>query len=87
MYLIMRGKVSVRDGDRELATIGADEFFGELAVLDDEPRSATIVCVEDTDLLTIAQADLDELMERRPEIAREVIQVLTRRLRAASKRP
>ncbi len=87
MYLIMRGTVSVRDGDRELATIGADEFFGELAVLDDEPRSATIVCVEDTDLLTIAQADLDELMERRPEIAREVIQVLTRRLRAASKRP
>lgn len=86
MYLIMRGRVSVRDGERELATIGADEFFGELAVLDDEPRSATIVCVEDTDLLSIAQADLDELMERRPEIAREVIHVLTRRLRDATKR-
>ena len=86
MYLIMRGTVSVRDGERELATIGPDEFFGELAVLDHEPRSATVVCIEDTDLLTIAQADLDELMERRSEIAREVIQVLTRRLREATKR-
>lgn len=86
MYLIMRGKVSVRDGEVEVATFGPDEFFGELAVLDGEPRSATVVCVADTDLLTIAQADLDELMERRSEIAREVIQVLTRRLREATKR-
>jgi len=85
LYLIMRGRVSVRDGDREIVALGSKEFFGELAVLDDEPRSAGAVCVEDTALLSIAEADLEELMERRPAIAREIIRVLTRRLRTSTK--
>jgi len=85
LYLIMRGRVSVRDGDREIVALGSKEFFGELAVLDDEPRSASAVCVEDTALLSIAEADLEELMERRPAIAREIIRVLTRRLRTSTK--
>lgn len=86
MYLIMRGRVSLVDGERELAVVGPNEFFGDLAVLDQEPRSATAVCVEDADVLTISKADLDELIERRAEIARQVIQVLTRRLRDTTKR-
>lgn len=85
LYLIMRGRVAVRDGQREIATLGPKEFFGELAVLDDEPRSAGAVCLEDASLLSIAEADLEELMERRPAIAREIIRVLTRRLRTSTK--
>jgi HEAT repeat protein len=86
MYLIMQGRVSLVDDQREVATVGPNEFFGELAVLDQEPRSATASCVDDAELLTISKADLDELIERRSEIAREVIQVLTRRLRDTTQR-
>lgn len=84
LYVIVRGRVSVRDGGREIVSLGAGEFFGELAALDDEPRSADAVCVEDAVLLRIASAELEELMERRPEIPREIVRVLARRLRAAT---
>lgn len=86
LFLIVRGRVAVRDGGHDIAVLGPMEFFGELAVLDDEPRSATTVCVEDSELLSIAGADLEELMERRPAIAREIIRVLTRRLRESTAR-
>ena len=86
MFLVVSGRVAVRDGDEDINSIGPREFFGELAVLDDEPRSADVVCVGDTELLRIAGPDLEELMERRPEIAREVIRVITRRLRDVTAR-
>lgn len=81
LCIIVRGRVEIRVGDRVIASQSSHEFFGELAVLDDEPRSADAICAEDTELLQIGAPDLDELMERRPEIAREVIRVLARRLR------
>lgn len=81
MFIVARGQVEVRDGGHVLAALGQHEFFGELAVLDGEARSADAVCAEDTELLSLGRADLEELIERRPEIAREIIRVLTRRLR------
>jgi signal-transduction protein with cAMP-binding, CBS, and nucleotidyltransferase domain len=81
LCVVVRGRVEIRDGDNIIASQGPHEFFGELAVLDHEPRSADAVCAEDTELLEIGGPDLEELMERRPEIAREVIRVLARRLR------
>jgi HEAT repeat protein len=86
LYVVVDGRVAVRDGARDIAHIGAGEFFGELALLDDEPRSADAVCAEDSALLRIAGPDLEELMERRPQIAREIVRVLARRLRAATQR-
>lgn len=86
LYLIARGRVSVRDGKIELNTLGEREFFGELAVLDREPRSADIVCTEDTRLLRLRSADLGELMARRPQICEQIMLVLVRRLRAITQR-
>ena len=86
MYVVARGRVAVRDGGREIAELGREELVGELALLDGEARSADTVCVEDCELLGLARADLDELLERRPEIGREIIRVLVRRLRAANQR-
>ncbi|MGQ0508799.1 MAG: Npt1/Npt2 family nucleotide transporter [Myxococcaceae bacterium] len=81
LCVVVRGKVEIRDQNLLIATQGPNDFFGELALFDHEPRSADAVATEDTELLEIGGADLDALMERRPEIAREVIRVLARRLR------
>jgi CRP-like cAMP-binding protein len=86
LFIVASGRVQVVDGGRALATLGQHEWFGELAVLDGEARSADAVCAEDSELLSLARADLEELIERRPEIARQIIRVLTRRLRDANLR-
>ncbi len=84
MCVVVRGKVENRDRGQVVATQKANDFFGELALFDQEPRSADAVCVEDTEVLEIGGADLESLMERRPEIAREIIRVLAKRLRATT---
>ena len=86
MYVVARGRVRVADGDRELAVLGRGERLGELALLDGEPRSADDTALEDSALLGLAAADVAEILDRRPEIGREVIRVLVRRLRAANLR-
>ncbi|MBK7078988.1 MAG: cyclic nucleotide-binding domain-containing protein [Myxococcales bacterium] len=86
MYVVARGRVRVADGDRELALLGRGELIGELALLDGEARSADATAVDDSAMLGLAAADVDELLDRRPEIGREVIRVLVRRLRAANLR-
>ncbi len=81
LCVVVKGKVEIRDRGQVIATPGPNDFFGELALFDNEPRSADAVCAERTELLEIEGVDLDGLMERRPEIAREIIRVLARRLR------
>ncbi len=81
LCVVVQGKVEIRDKAQLIATQGPNDFFGELALFDHEPRSADAVAAVDTELLEIGGPDLDALMERRPEIAREVIRVLARRLR------
>jgi HEAT repeat protein len=85
LCVVVRGRVEIRDEGRVIASQGAHEFFGELAVLDHEARSADAVCAEDTELLQIGAPDLEELMDRRPEIAKEIIRVLARRLRQTTR--
>jgi hypothetical protein len=82
MYVIARGRVAIRDGEVELASLGPREFFGELSVLDREARSADAVAVEPTELLRLRAVDLGELMARRPQIQEQILLVLVRRLRS-----
>ena len=82
LYIIAEGRVRVHDGDRTLNDLGRRDVFGEMAALDPEPRSATVTALDDTRLLRLDQRSLYDLMAKRPEVARGVILVLTRRLRA-----
>jgi CRP/FNR family cyclic AMP-dependent transcriptional regulator len=84
LCVVMRGRVEIRDQGQLIATQRQNDFFGELAIFDQEPRSADAVCVDDTELLEIGGADLESLMERRPEISREIIRVLAKRLRTTT---
>ena len=83
LYLIVRGSVRVHKGEREVAVLGKGECFGEMAILDNEPRSASITALEDVQLLRIWSDDFYEMLADRVEIARGIFKVLTRRLRQA----
>jgi CRP-like cAMP-binding protein len=81
MYIILDGKVRVHDGERLLNYLGEREIFGEMALLDPEPRLASVTAVEATRLFRLDQAPFYELMSERPEVATGIIRVLTGHLR------
>jgi CRP/FNR family transcriptional regulator, cyclic AMP receptor protein len=82
MYIIVEGEVRVHDGFHTLNHLYARDVFGEMALLDPEPRSASITAVADTLLLRLDQEPFYELMEEHNQIARGIIRMLTRHLRA-----
>jgi len=91
VYFVLTGnlKVMVSDEDgREviLTILGQGEMFGEMGVLDDSPRSASVVAVSPSDLVTIAKTDFKRLMQDNFELAWHVMCNLTRRLRDADRK-
>lgn len=84
LFLIVNGGVRVHKADREITRLGERAIFGELAALDPEPRSASITALEDSLLFALEQEPLYELMAEHVEVARGIIKVLCRRLRAAN---
>lgn len=83
LYLVLDGRVRVHRQDRVIAELGERECFGEMALLDAAPRSATVTALVDTNLLKISREDFQEILNEKPEIAAGIIKVLTRRLRSA----
>ncbi len=81
MYIIVEGEVAAADGERVFTHMGERQVFGEMALLDGEPRTATIRTTQPTRLLRLDQEPFYELMDDRIEIARGVIHVLLQRLR------
>jgi AAA family ATP:ADP antiporter len=81
MYVIFSGKVKVHDGDSIFAHLSDRDFFGELSLLDPEPRSASVTAVEDTFLLQLNQDVFYEIMADRIEVVRGIVRILIRRLR------
>jgi len=69
-----------------LATFAAGDFFGELAMFEDERRSATIEALEDTEAAAILGADMRRLLRAHPEIAVKLLGALGRRLRETNER-
>ena len=83
MFLIVEGDVRVHRGDQELATLGEKDYFGEMSILDGEPRSASVTAKSDCLLLRIDQENFQGILARHFEVALSIIQTLTRRLRDA----
>ena len=81
LYMIYAGEVSIRDGSTELARFGRGDFFGELALLDTEARSATAEALTDLRLLRLDQDDFFDLMEERGEVLRSIVRSLSGRIR------
>lgn len=81
LYVVASGQVRVHDGARTIATLDEGAVFGELAVLDPEPRSASVTATDESLLFRIGQAPLYELMSDRPGVAHNIIRFLCRRFR------
>jgi CRP/FNR family cyclic AMP-dependent transcriptional regulator len=81
LYLIVGGKVKIHRGASEIAVLGERQVFGEMALLDSEPRSASATAVSDVTMLRILQEDFADILAEKSEIAQGIIKVLSRRLR------
>lgn len=89
--LIREGRVKVTMTSPEgkeiiLSTLGPGDFFGEMALLDNEPRSATVIATEPLELVTIWRGDFLQILADNFSITRKVLAEISRRLRSASNR-
>ena len=91
LYLVAAGQVKVvligEDG-REviLSVLGEGSFFGEMALIDDEPRSAHVIAMEDSNLLMLRREDFRARLRSSPEVAIALMRELSRRLRRADEK-
>lgn len=85
LYVVVRGKVEVflraNSKERLLTVLGEHECFGEMAILDDEPRSASVRAAEPTLVLKIDRESFRELIHERPQISFAIFKILSSRLR------
>jgi CRP-like cAMP-binding protein len=81
MYVVQGGSVELRTGERLLETVGVGGVLGELALLDQAPRSATAVAAEESRLVPIDQEHFMLLVKKVPGFAIEVMRIMAARLR------
>jgi CRP-like cAMP-binding protein len=82
MMVLVRGGVAVeRDGER-INTLGPGDFFGEIALVDGGPRTATVTVTEPSTLLVITHRDFHSMMDEFPEVASQVMNALANRVRS-----
>jgi CRP/FNR family transcriptional regulator, cyclic AMP receptor protein len=91
MYIVQKGRVEIflLNTDNERVTLGYVEdgdLFGEFSLLDNEPRSASALAVENTDLVVVDQNDLHLLVRSHPAAALDMMAMLTKRIREANYR-
>ena len=82
-YLILDGKAEVRKGSRVLATLGKGQFFGEMSLIDGQPRSADVVAAAPTRCWALTTWAFSGLLKDHPEIALPMLKEMVKRLRAA----
>jgi CRP/FNR family cyclic AMP-dependent transcriptional regulator len=86
LYIILTGKakvyVSEADGrEVTLSILGPGEFFGELSMIDEAPRSASVATLESTSLSLVSKAAFQQCIKKNPEIALKLMRVLSHRIR------
>ena len=82
MYGVISGEVELRLGSRVIATVGPNEVFGEMALIDNSPRSLDAVAVQPTELAVIDRHRFLFLVTETPTFALQVMAAMADRLRA-----
>ena len=85
LFVIKSGYVRIQIGNRMVVELTADDIFGELALIDSEPRSATAVAITDVELVPISEKQFLFLISQTPYFALKVMRVLAQRLRVTNK--
>lgn len=86
-YLILDGKAEVRKGDKLLATLSRGQFFGEMSLIDEQPRSADVIAVAPTKCWALSSWVFSSMAKANPEIALTMLKEVVKRLRAAQASP
>src|SRR6478609_8404654 len=91
LYMIQSGKVKVFIGDEDgreitLKMLGAGDFFGEMSMIDKQPRSASVTTIEGSTFLVLTHAAFEKCVEQSPRIGNMVMQVLATRVREADRK-
>jgi len=81
MYIIIKGRVRIHDGNHVLSRLGMFDVFGEYSLIDDKERSASVTAEESTELLRLGREELESMLERRVGVAKGILQVLIQRMR------
>ena len=85
--LILDGSVEVNKDGRRLAKLGKGQFFGEMTVIDDQPRSADVVATEPTTCFGLTAWSFNAVIGSNPSIAKQIMKELVRRLRQVENSP
>jgi CRP/FNR family transcriptional regulator, cyclic AMP receptor protein len=85
-FIIVMGEAAVRRNNRKVATLGPGQYFGELALLDRRPRSATVTSETEMDLLVLGQRQFNGVLDAVPALSRKMLAAMATRLREADER-
>lgn len=86
-YLLLEGSAVVRPPGKRPVKLGVGDFFGELALLDNSPRSATVEALEDVLVARIGRTDFVRMLEHEPKVALLLMRTLAARLRSSEASP
>lgn len=88
MYVVLGGTVGVFDGDKLLARLHTGDMFGEMALVNKEPRSASVIAIEEAKLFVLSEATFRDLLSKRVsiQILLNIIRSLSNRLKNANAR-
>jgi len=82
-YIVASGKVTVvrkrQFVDKKISTIGPGEFFGEMSLINNEPRNAAIICEEDGVVLTLFRDTFRNIVMANPHVAQEIMRIASQR--------
>ncbi|MCH9808581.1 MAG: cyclic nucleotide-binding domain-containing protein [Alphaproteobacteria bacterium] len=81
MFIVCSGRVSIKAAGMVLENVGPGGLFGEMALIDGSPRSATAIAAEPCEIAVVGQQDFLNLVGRSPEFALTVMQLMAKRIR------
>jgi CRP/FNR family transcriptional regulator, cyclic AMP receptor protein len=82
-FIVVTGRAVVTRNGKKVATLGPGDYFGELALLDRRPRSASVTSETDLDVLVLSQRQFNGLLQSVPTIGRKMLAAMANRLREA----
>jgi len=85
LYLLLSGEAAVLQGERVLARLGPGQFFGEMTLLDEQPRSADVVAVRPSECAVLSRWEFWGFAKGEPEVLQSVLREMARRLRATDR--
>lgn len=80
LYVILSGRVRVERGGNQVGELGAGDFFGELALIEDEPRSASVIAADESECLLFPAWEFRALLDEQPQIAVAIMRALIERI-------